>query len=209
MSNIGNLISRLNNLERRITEIENPPPSNIGPESLMVMSNMKLSAVPMAKALEVLNSGGRPDTIPGNPNAGLSYNAYAALLSQTGTTAPVAVLLDNSLKKNPTWVYEAVGRYILTAVSVFPVGRTAIIPVSNMISTKVTGAWLDSSTIEIVATDLTTGLPANDHLSNTFVEVRVYSQSLVELLKTLKDEIIQGQGGQVQIQKPKVNKPSL
>lgn len=43
------------------------------------------------------------------------YKVYTALLTQTGTNAPVATVLENTLGETPTWYYdfydEGVGRY--------------------------------------------------------------------------------------------------
>ena len=41
----------------------------------------------------------------------LGYRTYKALLTQTGTDAPVAVVLENSLKLNLTYEYDSTGVY--------------------------------------------------------------------------------------------------
>ena len=41
----------------------------------------------------------------------LGYRTYKALLTQTGTDAPVAVVLENSLKLNLTYEYDSIGVY--------------------------------------------------------------------------------------------------
>jgi len=43
-----------------------------------------------------------------------TYKVYVALLTQTGTDAPVANILMNTLGQTPIWSYDDVGRYILT-----------------------------------------------------------------------------------------------
>jgi hypothetical protein len=41
----------------------------------------------------------------------LGYRTYKAMLTQTGTDAPVATVLENSLKLNLTYEYDSVGIY--------------------------------------------------------------------------------------------------
>ena len=41
------------------------------------------------------------------------YKVYTALLTQSGTTAPVATVLENTLGITPTWTYANVGQYII------------------------------------------------------------------------------------------------
>ena len=40
-----------------------------------------------------------------------SYKVYTALLTQTGATAPVDTVLENTLGATITWTYNAVGEY--------------------------------------------------------------------------------------------------
>lgn len=41
----------------------------------------------------------------------IPYKVYTALLTQTGTNAPVATVLENTLGFNIVWYYETVGGY--------------------------------------------------------------------------------------------------
>jgi hypothetical protein len=45
---------------------------------------------------------------------------YKALLTQTGTDAPVATVLENTLSGTPVWSYDGVGLYYLTLSGEFP-----------------------------------------------------------------------------------------
>lgn len=45
----------------------------------------------------------------------LPYTEYVALVTQTGTAAPTAVILQNDLGFTPTFAYISTGRYTLTA----------------------------------------------------------------------------------------------
>lgn len=48
-------------------------------------------------------------------NTGINYRSYVAQLSQTGTDAPVAIVLHNDLGYTPTWSRTNPGNYQLTA----------------------------------------------------------------------------------------------
>lgn len=50
---------------------------------------------------------------------GLGSKVYKALLTQTGTSAPVATVLVNTLSGTPVWSYSSTGRYVLTLVGEF------------------------------------------------------------------------------------------
>jgi hypothetical protein len=57
---------------------------------------------------------------------GYGVKVYEALLTQTGTNAPVATVLKNTLGGTPTWGYSSAGRYTLTLLNTFTVGKTCI-----------------------------------------------------------------------------------
>lgn len=47
----------------------------------------------------------------GGGGGGASYLIYTALLSQTGTAAPVATVLENTLDQSVTWTRNSLGNY--------------------------------------------------------------------------------------------------
>lgn len=49
---------------------------------------------------------------------------YKALLTQTGTSAPVATVLVNTLSGTPVWSRDSDGSYKLTLASEFTIGKT-------------------------------------------------------------------------------------
>lgn len=53
-----------------------------------------------------------------------SYKVYTALLTQGGTNAPVATVLQNTLSGTITWSYSSVGTYQATLVGAFPSSKT-------------------------------------------------------------------------------------
>lgn len=110
------------------------------------------------------------------------YKVYTALLSQSGTDAPVATVLENTLGGEVIWSYDGQGTYIATLAEAFIENKTFL---SNNISqnqedTKtdeiefyrldVNSIALDTKTFD--GTDL---LDVDDILNNNSVEIRVYN----------------------------------
>lgn len=56
----------------------------------------------------------------------LGYKVYTALLTQTGTNAPVATVLENTLGGTVVWSYDAVGQYTLTATGLLTVNKVFV-----------------------------------------------------------------------------------
>lgn len=61
-----------------------------------------------------------------NGDNGLGTKRYVALLSQSGTDAPNATILVNTLGVVPVWSYDDVGQYIITAEGKFTLLKTAV-----------------------------------------------------------------------------------
>ncbi len=51
---------------------------------------------------------------------------YRALLTQDGTAAPVATVLENTLGAVPVWTYSGVGWYTATLAGAFPLAYTFV-----------------------------------------------------------------------------------
>lgn len=56
-----------------------------------------------------------------------SYLVYTALLNQTGTDAPVATVLENTLGGTVVWTYDSPGVYIGTLSGAFTANKTIIL----------------------------------------------------------------------------------
>lgn len=63
--------------------------------------------------------------------AAIGYRVYSASVTQVGTNAPTASILQNTLNCNITWTYISVGVYKGVSNGAFPVGRTLIYLGSN------------------------------------------------------------------------------
>lgn len=61
----------------------------------------------------------------------LPYKVYSALLTQSGTDAPIATVLENTLGGTVAWRREAVGVYYGTLVGAFTKDKTMCPPYSS------------------------------------------------------------------------------
>lgn len=103
---------------------------------------------------------------------GASYLKYVALLSQTGTDAPVPTVLENTLGGTVVWTRDDVGVYIGTLAGVFTENKTAIFlgaAAGNIIQY---GFWDSTNYILLLTTE--GGVAADEKLYLTPIEIRVY-----------------------------------
>lgn len=79
------------------------------------------------KTNEIIEHINDNPVVPYNPG----YKIYKALLTQTGTNAPVATILENTLGAVPVWSYSDVGLYLLTLSGAWTTDKTVITPPAN------------------------------------------------------------------------------
>lgn len=60
------------------------------------------------------------------PTSGASYKVYTALLTQSGTDAPVATVLENTLGGTVVWTRDFAGVYSGTLSNAFPASKTLV-----------------------------------------------------------------------------------
>ena len=104
------------------------------------------------------------------------YKVYTALLTQSGTDAPVATVLENTLGGDIVWSRGGEGYYIATSSGLFTIDKTGVFiePSSNL---AITGYFqVNDKTINTVeiATAVTIGI-ADNGLYKTSIEIRVYN----------------------------------
>ena len=96
---------------------------------------------------------------------------YRALISQSGTNAPIATILENTLGVTPTWGYNDVGSYSICSTNAFPYNKTikyAIIASNgNIFSNHEINGQPD-------CIDYSANSPEDDILNRTAVEILVY-----------------------------------
>jgi len=74
----------------------------------------------LIEIIKALNTNTNAIAAMGNPKV------YKALLTQTGTSAPVATVLVNTLGEVPTWAYDSLGYYKLSITGGFDVTKTFV-----------------------------------------------------------------------------------
>ena len=101
----------------------------------------------------------------------LGYTLYTALLTQTGTNAPVATVLQNTTGGTLTWTRQSAGNYTVTALSaLFTADKTIVFGNQGNIS-DVDFKWNRTSDTTIT---LSTG-SSDSRLVNGSFEIRIYS----------------------------------
>lgn len=125
----------------------------------------------ITEALTRLNN--KPSYLP-------PYKIYRALLTQSGTNAPTAIVLENTLGGNLSFVYRTEGAYTVTSSSLFTLNKT-MISFGNVINNA------NAGTLEVSAQgeDITSSsIPfnvkgdnasANSILLKTPIEIIVYN----------------------------------
>lgn len=101
------------------------------------------------------------------------YKVYTALLSQTGTSNPTVVVLENELG-DLVWTRNNVGVYYGTLANAF-IGNQTVIFINNTSvgGRSVIGYRTSANQINIEQLLVDGSTPA-DSLSNTSIEIRVY-----------------------------------
>ena len=107
------------------------------------------------------------------------YKVYTALLSQSGTNAPTATVLENTLGGTVIWSYASTGVYVANLTGAFTINKT-IVFTSNA-AYPVTpphqftgGVRSNSDSIQITSKN-GLGTLTNDLISSMSLEIRVYN----------------------------------
>jgi len=112
------------------------------------------------------------------------YKVYTALLNQTGTNAPTAIVLKNTLGGTPTFLYYGIGEYSMKLVGAFTDGKSTVNINSGNFSSFTTAVTVfsanfygDEDELYISSLDVKPAVPVgiNDKLDKTFLEVRIYT----------------------------------
>jgi hypothetical protein len=104
------------------------------------------------------------------------YKKYVAILNQTGTNAPTAVILENTLSGTPTLSRDSAGNYRITLTGEFTNNKTFVL-FGSFISTS--GDYI--STINradnnyiFIQTRNSAGAGVDDVIGKMSIEIRVY-----------------------------------
>ena len=106
------------------------------------------------------------------------YKVYTALLTQTGTNAPTATVLENTLGGTIVWSRNGLGAYSGTLSGVFTTNKTYV---SVEIGELLTGygdnvtIYKQSTINEVALTTIKTNTNSDGVLKNSPLEIRVYN----------------------------------
>lgn len=117
-------------------------------------------------------------TVDSVVQAGLGYTVYTALVTQTGTGAPVATILKNNTTATLTWARTAGGTYTVTADSnIFTANKTVVfMNYGNPSSDGLPPKWVrTSNTVITVTTQDETAVLDDAVLNGAAFEIRIYS----------------------------------
>jgi hypothetical protein len=106
------------------------------------------------------------------------YKVYTALLTQSGTNAPVATVLENTLEVTANWTYSGVGYYLLNEVGKFPLNKTVVVVGDTANNDSYTKVFDDGVNDQIgLFTSLLSNISGGDDglLVRTPIEIRVYN----------------------------------
>lgn len=110
--------------------------------------------------------------------ASLGYKVYVALLTQAGTNAPVATVLQNTLGGTVVWTRSVSGSYIGTLANSFTLNKTfCVINCQKDAGENTFNGVLRLSINEILVTTATvsTQVLGDDMLNGISLEIRVYN----------------------------------
>ena len=108
------------------------------------------------------------------------YKAYTALLTQEGTNAPTAEVLENTLG-NIAWSYYAVGQYKATLIGKLPLNKRVILTSPTNLSDGTTEGYTvfsdedisdDSFIVKFISI---TGEASDGLVQPRGIEIRVYN----------------------------------
>jgi hypothetical protein len=112
-----------------------------------------------------------------------AYKVYTALLTQSGTDAPVATVLENTLGGDVVWTRDNIGQFIVTSNNLFTAYKTAVFITPTSASSGYPVFAFDTDppnedNLYIYSYGAPSGAPDNyedGKLNKTTVEIRVYN----------------------------------
>ena len=103
-----------------------------------------------------------------------AYRVYTARLTQSGTNAPVATVLENTLGGTVTFEYTGPGLYNAVLAGAFTINKTTAMLWGGT-SSQLFKAFSTTVDRVVLGTYNTAGVVANDQMGITTLEIRVYN----------------------------------
>lgn len=103
-----------------------------------------------------------------------AYKTYTALMTQSGTNPPTALILSNTTGQTITWTYSGIGEYVGTFSGTIDQNKLWFSTHANFeSSTDVHIIYASTNTIELKT--FREFLEANGKLTKTSIEIRIYN----------------------------------
>jgi hypothetical protein len=116
------------------------------------------------------------DKLNVNGNSIGNYRVYTALLTQTGTDAPVATVLENTLGIEIIWQYNNPGNYTASTPNLYSDPSKVVFIINNSQNFGINGGENNVNEIYLNTYSLPgDGSLADNLLYNAFLEIRVYN----------------------------------
>ena len=106
------------------------------------------------------------------------YKVYTALLTQSGTDAPVATVLENTLGGDVVWEYTNIGNYTATSNNLFTLNKTGILHksiIGDDANYLLQSYSITENSITFVTREIETGVQDGILIVPEIVEIRVYN----------------------------------
>lgn len=106
------------------------------------------------------------------------YKVYTALLTQSGTSAPTAIVLENTLGVDVSFTYFLAGNYFINATGAFTGNKTYVDVGQSIYATSayiVTPHLPNIDQVQIRVTKVTDNTSSDNKLTNFPIEIRVYN----------------------------------
>jgi hypothetical protein len=149
------------------------------------MENKKISQLVSAGTLtgselvEVVKNGGNYKTTAqsiANLASGSSYTVYAANITQTTTSPPVATVLENTTGETFTFLYQNIGTYFLTkSGSDFDIEKTQVFMGTTASTLTAVNFYLQDTGLYIYTSTTDTGTYLDTQLAHCSLEIRIYN----------------------------------
>lgn len=155
--------------------IENLAAGAVPDASTTVKGKVELATVAEAEAGTDTTRAVTPEGVAAAIANNQGIKKYVALLTQTGTNAPVATVLENTLGEVPVWSYDGEGEFLLaTSNPVLTENKTAILIGSTLSGNGNQAQAIWQSTTGLYVATYSGGAPANGFLNDTVIDVRVF-----------------------------------
>ena len=105
-----------------------------------------------------------------------SSKVYKALITQSGTDAPVATALVNTLSGTPVWSRDSTGFYKLTLASEFPIAKTiySVTPSDNSANSQILISLFNGEPNVLQIETRVSGVLTDELLYSTPITIEVF-----------------------------------